>query len=129
MYISPIPVRLIVHPVALINVTINMYELSMTMSPVIFPLPLISSTIWPNLHTEAISEASNPLACVSCTSLECIGRPLLSLGLWVVLMVLGDSFAGFVHGEILAVSALSLFDEVDQFAGGITTPEGLDFND
>jgi hypothetical protein len=100
MMIDSVSVGFVIDPIAIVNISINMDELSFSMGSIVLPLPLVLRTIWPLLNSVPISKSTNPLSLVSGISLEGIGRPLLSLGIWVVCSVLRDGFSAFVNGKV-----------------------------
>jgi hypothetical protein len=79
-----------------------MYELSVAMSAVVFPLPLVAGAIRPHLYAITVTETPNPLPLVGRTRLESVQWSLLSLGFRVVLL-LRHSLPGFFNCEIFAV--------------------------
>jgi hypothetical protein len=80
-----------------------MYELSVAMCAVVFPLTLVAGAIGPHLYAVAVTETPDPLPLVGRTRLESVQRSLLSLGFRVVLL-LRHSLPGFFNCEIFAVS-------------------------
>ena len=87
MDVNTVAVGLIIDPVAFVDVAIYMYELSVAMCAVVFPLALVAGAIRPHLNAVAISETPDPLSLVGRTRLESVQWSLLSLGFRVVLLL------------------------------------------
>lgn len=109
--VHSITISFVVDPVSIIDIAVNMSELSFTMSPIILPLAFVSSTIWPLLNTEAVSETSDPLAVISGSGLEGVCGSLLPFSIGVVSSVFTDGLPGFVQGEVSTVGPLLVHDE------------------
>jgi hypothetical protein len=62
-------------------------EFAMPVSTVVAPLTLIPGAIRPDLHAVTIAETTDPLALVSCTRLEGVHGPLLTLAVRIVNLV------------------------------------------
>ena len=87
MNVDALAVGLIVHPVALIHVTVDMGELTVAMGPVILPVAFVAGAVGPSLRALSISEATDPLSCVLRASRVRVRLPLLSLRIWVIWLV------------------------------------------
>ena len=79
MAIHSITIGLVIRPISLIGVAIEMDKLSLSERLVVSPLSYVLSSIWPCLGSLPISESTFPLSVIDSSSLEGIGRPLLSL--------------------------------------------------
>ena len=123
--VDALAVGLVVHPVALVDVTVDMGELTEALGSIVLPVALIARAIRPDLLSIAISETTDPLAGIGSASLISVRLPLLSLSLRVVWSVC-DGLSQLNLGEIPAVGALSLLDQLHLLAGGVTSPEGLE---
>lgn len=98
--VDTIAVGFVVDPVAVIDVSIDVDELSFSVGPIIFPLSLILCTVWPLLDAVAIPEPSNPLSFVGGSRLEGILGSLLPLSVWIIRPGLGDSLARLIDREV-----------------------------
>ena len=66
MVVDSITIGLVVDPLAVVNVSINVCEFSLSVGSIVLPETFVPSTVGPLLYTEAISESTDPLASVSC---------------------------------------------------------------
>ena len=82
--VDALAVGLIIDPIAFIDIAVDMSELAEAVGPIILPISFITSAIRPNLDAKTVTEATDPLACVLCSSRVCVGRSLLSLGIRIV---------------------------------------------
>jgi hypothetical protein len=98
--VDTIPVSFIVDPLSIINISVDVNELALSMSSVILPLPFILGSIWPLLDSVAVSEPTNPLSVISSSSFESEGGPLFTFGVGVILSCFGHGFSAFVDGEV-----------------------------
>jgi len=87
MDVSTESIGFIVDPVTFIDISINMYEFSMTMSPVVFPLSFVASTIRPYLDPISITKTTYPLPLIGSSSFESVKRSFLSLALRIVFLI------------------------------------------
>ena len=78
-------ISFVIDPVPVIDISINMDELALTVGSVVFPLAFVLSTIWPLLNTVAVSEAADPFSVEGRSRLELVGLSFLPLGVWIVL--------------------------------------------
>ena len=78
-------ISFVIDPVPVIDISINMDELSFSVGSVVFPLAFVLSTIWPLLNTVAVSKTTNPLPIEGSSCLELVGLSFLPLGIWIVL--------------------------------------------
>jgi hypothetical protein len=78
MLVDTKTIGFVVCPLAIINVAINVNELTFTMSSVFTPLSDVLGTIWPDLLTEAVTEPALPLTGVHSSALERVGSTLFS---------------------------------------------------
>jgi hypothetical protein len=102
--IDTIPISFIVDPVTIVNVSIDVNELSFAMGSVVLPISIVECTIRPFLLTIAVSEATDPFSVVGGTSLEGVGASLFSFCVWIVRSVFGNSFTRFIDCEISRIS-------------------------
>jgi len=128
MDVDSLAVGLVVHPVALVDVTVDMGELSEALGSVILPVALIAGTIGPDLLSIAVSETTDPLASIGGSSLISVCWTLLSLRLRVVRSIC-DGLSQLDLGEIPAVGALGLLDEGDLLASRVPSPQSLKSDD
>ena len=105
MFVDSTAIRLIVRPVAIVDISINVDESTFSMGSVLTPLTTVLGPVIPSLFAETIAEATLPLACVDSTSLEGVGSALFSLLVWIV-SILRHRFTSLFHCEILAASDL-----------------------
>ena len=124
MFVDSAAVCLVVGPVAIVDVSIDMNETTFTMSSVLAPLSAIFGSIIPGLLTETVTEATLPLACVDCSSLESVGRTLFPLLVWIV-SILRYRLTSFFLGEILATAKLLGTKKRYETASCVATPERL----
>jgi hypothetical protein len=73
MVIDTISISFIIHPITIIDVAVNVDELSFAVGSVVFPVSVVESAVGPFLFTVAVSEASNPFAVVGGSCFECVG--------------------------------------------------------
>ena len=73
-----------IFPVSLINIPIDVDELALSVSSVVFPVTFVTSPIWPDLFAEPISEAADPLAEEGRTSLKSVELSTLPFCIGVV---------------------------------------------
>lgn len=102
--VDTVAIGLVIDPVSFVNIAINVGELALAMSAVVFPLALVAGTVWPLLLPVAVPEATDPLSAVGRACLERVGRPLLSLGVWVVRPVPRDRFPALFNSKVPRVS-------------------------
>ena len=126
--VDALAVGLVVHPVAFVDVAVDMGELAEALGSVVLPVALIACTIGPDLLSIAISEATDPLTSICGSGLISVCRPLLALRLRVVRRI-GDGLSQLDLGEISAVSALGLLDELDLLASRVPSPQSLKSDD
>lgn len=86
--VHAIPVGLVVDPVALIDVSVDMRELALSVRPIVFPLSFVPGTVRPLLLSVTISKTSDPFARVCRTCFESVCASLFSLGVRIVWPVL-----------------------------------------
>ena len=84
MNVNALAVGLIIHPIAFINISIDMGEFAESVRSIIFPIALIAGTIAPNLLAIAVTESTDPLTRVLRTGRVGVRRPLLTLCVRVV---------------------------------------------
>lgn len=118
---------LVVCPVTIIDITIYMGELSLTVSAILTPFSLIPGSIRPHLDAPAVSETAFPLSCIDRTCLELISWPVLT-GLVGVVETLSHGLAGFFLSEVLAAAKLLSLEKRNQSAPSMTSPPGLELN-
>lgn len=78
MSVDSWPVGLVIRPKTVINIAVNVDELSLTMGSIFTPLARIFGAIRPNLLPVAISESAFPLASKNCASFELVRWSILS---------------------------------------------------
>jgi len=84
VFVDSTAIRLIVCPVAIVDISINVNETTFSMGSVLTPLTTVLGPVIPSLFAETITEATLPLACVDSTSLEGVVSALFSLLVWIV---------------------------------------------
>jgi len=108
--VDSLAVGLVVHPVAFVDVAVDMGELAEALGSVVLPVALIACAVGPDLLSIAISEATDPLTSICGSGLISVCGPLLALRLRVVRSIC-DGLSQLDLGEISAVSALGLLNE------------------
>jgi hypothetical protein len=101
MLVNTIAVGFVICPEAVVDVSIYMDELSLTMGSVLSPLTNVLSTVWPLLLSKSISKATFPLSDVNSSSFELIRRTLLTFLIWFV-CILSDCFLGLFICKVFA---------------------------
>lgn len=66
--VDALAIGLIIDPVTLVDIAVDVSELSEAVCPIILPIALITSTIGPNLDAKTVTEPTDPLARILCTS-------------------------------------------------------------
>lgn len=84
MDIDSLSISLIVDPVSLVDIAIDMSEFTLAMRPIVLPVTFIASAVLPGLLSVAVTEPTDPLPCVLCTSRVRVGGSLLTLSIWVI---------------------------------------------
>ena len=120
-------ISLVIHPVAIIDVTVNMNESTLAMSSVFSPFARVLGTITPSLLSEAIAETTLPLACVDGESLEGVGRSLFT-GLICIVDPLSHRLTCLLLREVLATTYLLSLQHVDESASSVSSPGCLKFH-
>lgn len=98
--VNSIAISFIIDPIAFVDITINVGELSFTVGTIILPLTFIACAIWPLLFSVSISKTANPLSTESRSGLESIRWSLFPLGIWIIRPVLGNSLSTLLNGEV-----------------------------
>lgn len=65
MIVSSFPRSLVIQPIAIINIAIDVYKLSFSISFVVVPITFISGSIWPNLYPISFSKLTSPTSVVN----------------------------------------------------------------
>ena len=120
MLVSTAAICLIVGPITIIDITVYVYETAFAVSSVFAPLSAVLGPVIPNLLTEAIAEASLPLACIGGTRPKGVKWSLFSWHIGIVL-ILCHSLTSFFLGEILAASHLLGSNQGHELTSLITT--------
>lgn len=128
MFVDTAAVRLVIGPVAVVNVAVHVDKSAFPVGSVLPPLATVFSSIVPGLLAKSISEASLPLACVDRTCLESVRRVGHTLLVGIV-CVFGDGFSGFFLGEVLAATHLFGSQQGDEATGGMSPPISLQLDD
>jgi hypothetical protein len=84
MNVCPETICFVVDPISFIDVPVDVYELSISMSSIVTPESFIACAVWPDLDAKTITEATNPLPLVSRTCFESIDWALFTFTIWVV---------------------------------------------
>lgn len=121
MDIDALAICLIIDPVSLINIPIDVGELSKTMGPVVLPVAFVAGAVRPDLLSIAISESTDPLSCILGPCRVSVCSSLLTLGIWIVRGV-RDSFFQLNRCEVPAISPFGLLDHIDLHPGGVSAP-------
>ena len=79
MGVHPIPIRFIVSPFPVKNVSIYVVKCASSVGLVAFPIPHVTGAVWPNLLSETVSLAALPLPSVNRAIRKYTLRPLLDL--------------------------------------------------
>ena len=93
------PVGFVIHPLAFVDVTIDVVEFPLAESLPVVPLAFVLGTISPAHGTSPVSEAAEPLSIVYGLILVLIG---LDVGLLLSLEDPVQSFLGFFLRKVLA---------------------------
>ena len=72
MFVNAAPIGLVIGPISIVNVTIYVYEAAFAMSTILSPFSAVFGSVVPGLLTEAIAEASLPLARVDSSCFESV---------------------------------------------------------
>ena len=115
MFVDTSAIRLIVGPVAIIDVTVDMDESAFAVGPILTPLARVLGPIVPRLLTETVTEAALPLPGVHGTSLKGVRRSLLALLVRVV-HVPRHRLTGLLLGEVLTAAHLLCSQQGDHSA-------------
>jgi len=83
--VDSVAICLVVDPGTVVNVSVNMDELSFSVGAIVFPLPFVLRTVRPALVSESIPESPDPLSIIGSSCFESVDGPLFSFGIWVVL--------------------------------------------
>ena len=105
VFVNAAPIGLVISPISIVNVSIDVYEAAFAMCSILSPFSTVLGSIVPCLLTEAIAEASLPLACVDGSCFESVRSTRFSLLVWIV-NILGYGLASFLLREIFATSKL-----------------------
>merc|ERR1711937_699607 len=85
MGVDSYSISLIIDPVAFVDISVYMSELTLAMSSVIFPVSFVLSSICPFLLAKAVTESSLPLTFIGgLPSLESVQRSFLSRSIGIV---------------------------------------------
>ena len=125
--VDALAIGLIIDPVTLVDIAVDVSELSEAVCPIILPIALITSTIGPNLDAKTVTEPTDPLARILCTSWVCVCRPLLSFSIWIVRHVWNRLFE-FDGSEVAAVSTFCLLYQGYLHTSRVAAPESLQSN-
>lgn len=103
VHVSTKSVSLVIFPVAIVDFTIGVRELSQSTSFIFLPFTCVRRPISPCLSSETVPEWTDPFAFVNRAGLELVLRPLLSFVwlLWIARVLLHLHFHHFLQGEIL----------------------------
>lgn len=104
MLVGTVPMRLIVEPLTLIDISISMYELSIAIRLILDPMAVVLASILPDLLAVAVLHAVEQIAGVDSPIAQRdwpIGLPLV-----IVDHFLRDSLVVGVHGTALEVDAV-----------------------
>ena len=103
VFVNAPSIGLVISPISIVNVSIYVYEAAFAMCSILSPFSTVLGSVVPCLLTEAIAEASLPLACVDGSCFESVRSTRFSLLVWIV-NILGYGFASFLLCEIFAAS-------------------------
>ena len=104
MHVNTESVSLVVGPLSIVDISINVHELSLTVGMVLSPLARVLGTVRPMLLTLAITEASLPLTVVDGATLETIGRAFLTTLVGIKGFLRRNSLLALFISEVLAAS-------------------------
>ncbi len=116
MDIDALAICLIINPVSLVNIPIDVSELSKTMGPIVLPVAFVAGAIRPDLFSIPIAESTDPLACILGPCRVSVCSSLLTLGIWIVRGVRNRLFQ-LNRCKVSAISPFGLLDHVDLHPG------------
>ena len=115
MNVDSLSVSFIIHPVALIDISIDMSELSESMGSIVFPISFIAGSVGPDLLSVAVSEATDPLTSVLSASRIGVSWSLLSFSIGIVRHIC-DSLFQLDGRKVSTVSSFGLLNQRDLHA-------------
>jgi len=104
MHVNTESVSLIVGPLSIVDISVDVHELSLTVSMVLSPLARVLGTIRPMLLTLAVTETSLPLTVVDGTTLEAIRWAFLTTLVGIEGFLRRNSLLALFISEVLAAS-------------------------
>jgi hypothetical protein len=104
MHVNTESVSLIVGPLSIVDISVDVHELSLAVSMVLSPLARVLGTIRPMLLTLAVTETSLPFTVVDGTTLEAIRWAFLATLVGIEGFLRRNSLLAFFISEVLAAS-------------------------
>jgi hypothetical protein len=104
MHVNTESVGLVIGPLPIVDISIDVHELSLTVGMVLSPLSRVLSTVRPMLLTLAVTETSLPLTVVDSTALETIRWALLTTLVRIEGFLRRNSLLALFISEVLAAS-------------------------
>jgi hypothetical protein len=104
MHVNTESVGLVVGPLSIVDISVDVHELSLTVGMVLSPLARVLGTVRPMLLTLAVTEASLPLTVVNSTTLETIRRAFFTSLIGIEGFLRRNSLLAFFISEVLAAS-------------------------
>ena len=66
-------------------------------------ITFVAGAVRPDLDAETVSETTDPLSCVSGTSLEGVHGSLFTFGVGIISLLVGDSLFRLIDCEVFAI--------------------------
>lgn len=107
MNVNTMAISFIIYPVTFVDVAIDMNKFTLAKCTIVLPVAFVTSSVWPSLFSNAVTESSYPLADVVCTRLENIDWSFLSLRIRIIRR-LREGFLLFFNSEVSTICSLSL---------------------
>jgi hypothetical protein len=104
MHVNTESVGLVVSPLPIVDISVDVHELSLAVSMVLSPLARVLGTVRPMLLTLAVTETSLPLTVVDSTTLETVRWAILTTLVRIEGFLRRNSLLALFISEVLAAS-------------------------
>jgi len=117
-------IGLVVDPVAFVDISVDVDELTLPVCSIILPETFVACAIRPHLFTKAVSEAANPLSEEGGPRSKSVKFSILPLCIRIVNSIRNRFFLLF-HGEVTTVGSFYLANQSHLLSSRVPPPQRL----
>lgn len=129
MHVDTESVGLIISPLPIVDITVNMCELPLSVCVIFPPLSSVLGTVRPVLITLAVAEPSFPLTVINSVAFKGVGWSHLAALIRIERLLRGNSLLALLIGEVLATAHVFASQEADVLPCLVASEGCLDLND